>query len=292
MPRRLPPPLAALGWPMRAVRYASPKERRVGDEEQDARYAERRAALEREFAALPVPGTDAYWAALTALTVPMEVLARCLRQRLKAGDNQAADRIYRQMVQRSETVNQYWLRQTLRRVSREQAAELAQDLMQELAIALWQELKGEHTFIEVSFGSVLHRLQQHVATTYMQREGHWQRKGVATPERVPRRLIESLTPPEEGDGGESGVAPRQLPADPKAETAFTALEAAEAVQELLDILPPHLRELAYLLTYGDELTQEELAAHFGITDRAIRLRIEKARAILRAHFNQRGGPHD
>lgn len=279
---------------MRAVRYASPKERRVGDEEQDARHAERRAALEREFAALPTAGTDAYWAALTALTVPMEVLVRCLRERLKAGGAQDVDRIYRQMVRRIETANQFWVRLTLRRVSREQAAVLAQDLVQELVIALWQELKGEHTFIEVSFGSVLHRLQQHVATTYMQREGHWQRKDITTPKRVPRRLIESLTPPEEDDSGEPGASPRprQLPVDPKAEAEFTALEAAEQVQELLDILPPRLRELALLMLHRDELTQEELAAHFGITDRAIRLRIEKARAILRAYLDQRGGPHD
>lgn len=247
--------------------------------------------MERQVAALPATGTDAYWVALANPDLPMEVLARCLRERLNAGNAQAVARIYELVLLRVERSNQAWARKTAQIAGRGQAAELAEDLEQEVRAALWEELKSERKFIEVSFGSVLRRLRQHVATTYMQREGYWQRKGVATPERVPRRLIESLTPPEEDDADMLGLGPRQLPADPKAEAEFTAIEAAEIVQKLLDLLSPRDRELLYL-TFEGGLTQEELAAHFNVTDRSIREWRTKALALLRAYLNRRGGPHD
>jgi RNA polymerase sigma factor (sigma-70 family) len=220
----------------------------------------------------------------------MEVLVRCLRERLKAGDRQAAERIFERVLFRTQTSNQLWAAKVTQIAGRQQAAALAKELLQELNWALWQELESERQFIEEGFRAVLERLRQHVSHPYMQQEGLWTRKGVTKPERVPRPLMESLTPPDQDDGDATPTTVVQ-PADPKAEAAFDRVELAEELQELLAELTPEQRQLLFLY-YVEDWTQVEIADHFGVTDRAIRDRLTKVLALLRTLAQQRGGPHD
>jgi len=284
IPRRAPLPSAAPGRPRRAVRPVSPEERRV-EQEQDARFAQRRAALQQRFAALPAPGTPAYWSALADSTLPMEVLVRCLRNHQAANDRVATDRIFELVLSRMQTGDAAWAAYITRVAGPAQAAEMAKELRQELHAALWRELTRARRFIEENFQAVLARLRQHVAHPYMQQEGLWIRKDVTKPERVPRQLVESLTPPATEEVGVASSAVQ--PADPQAEAAFDMVELAEEVQDLLDVLPPQLREQLWR-TFAGGQTQAELAAHFDVTDRTIRLRHEKALGLLRAYQDRRG----
>ena len=68
------------------------------DNNQDDVYAARRAELEAQFQALPPTGSSDYWRRIeesdAERRLPLEVLARCCRERYAAGVTDDANRIF------------------------------------------------------------------------------------------------------------------------------------------------------------------------------------------------------
>jgi RNA polymerase sigma factor (sigma-70 family) len=241
----------------------------VANDQQDA-YADRRAGLEARFAALPPAATPAYWHAIERTdesdALPLEVLARCFRERAARGTTGDTDRIFEVMLRRIGPVVR---RAAARCVSPYLSSGLAEEIEQESYVKLWQELGDpEKRFVLEHFPATLRRICQHASHDVMQKAGEWQRPDVAQPTRVPRGQMTSMDADPVGEGtvrlGES------LP-DAQAQAEFDRVE----LSDLLDIvrgLPPASRTLI-LDIYSRGLTQEEAAADLGITTRTVRNRL-------------------
>lgn len=283
----LPPSSALADRPSRGwVSLADPdiKELGVGDEQDDP-YAARRAELEQRFQSLPAVGTAEYWRLIEqetkATALPLEVLARCLREREQAGARADTESIFKMLLRWIMPTVQGRMRATAKRYASHQKTELAQDLEQECYMQLWRELLDPApTFFCEHFMHALRRLMDHVEHALMEREGFWKRDNVITPNRVPDsaqdRLDEPLVPGEgmtlggtlEDEGAQDEYARVDL------ETDIAALKAA---------LSPEERELLHDL-YWSGLTQQEVADRLGITDRAVRYQLARILKHLREDY--------
>ena len=254
----------------------------MGDE-QDARYAARQAGIERAYAALPPPGTPAYWQALSGaqgVALPLEALVRCYREREAAGAHAAAERIYELVMGRSQRSTQFWARKIARQVPDHARQTLAEQLEQECDVELWRVMSDSNrAFILINFDHMLQCIQDHVAHAVMEQEGYWKRRGVGTPKRVPRKLIESTDRRAARDAEDPDTLALPVP-DAHAEEAFEQIDLAVDVAELLDTLSPQDRALLHELHWRG-LTQEEIAGKLGVTDRTVRNRLTRLYPILR-----------
>lgn len=283
-----PATLLCVGDP--AARLAAiVKESGVADTQDDA-YAARRADLDAQFRALPPAGTGAYWSRIEdtaqATALPLEVLARCLRERHVSSKVEDAHRIFDVVIKRIQGRTQAWARHIAYTGSGTMRQQIAEELEQECDVALWQELVEEGpTFLLEQFAFGLTRLQQHVAHSVMQQAGEWTRPGVTTPTRVPRGQTDSID-----------VAPRSVDevplaekvTDPAADQAFERAELSDLL-ELVARLAPEARALLYD-RFWRGLTQEEIAAQAHVTSKTIYNRLK---AILRQlGIRYRGGEED
>lgn len=253
----------------------------MGDE-QDARYAARQAGIEQAYAALPPPGTPAYWQTLVGAqgaAPPLEVLVRCYRERDAVGAHDDAERIYGLVLGRSESSTQFWARKIAQHVPRDARPALEEQLEQECYVELWRVMSDpDRAFILVNYDHMLQCIQEHVAHAVMQQEGYWKRRGVSTPKRVPRRLIDSADRPARDADDHDDLAPPI--SDPRAGGPFEWVELAVDVDALLDALSPQDRALLHDL-YWRGLTQDEVAEKMGVTDRTVRNHLKRIFAILR-----------
>lgn len=257
------------------------KELAVGDE-QDARYAARQAGIERTYAALPAPGTPGYWPALAGTqgeAPPLEALVRCYREREAAGAGDDAMRIYDLVLGRSQRSTQFWARKIARHVPDHARRALEEQLEQECDVELWRVMRDAgQAFILVNFDHMLQCIQEHVAHAVMEQEGYWKRRGVSTPKRVPRTLIDSADrPPRDAEDPDAAALPV---ADERAGMAFEWVELAADVDSLLAPLSPQDRALVHDLFWRG-LTQDEIAAKLGVTDRTVRNHQTRILATLR-----------
>jgi RNA polymerase sigma factor (sigma-70 family) len=266
------------------------KEWGVGAERDDT-FAARRAEMERFFQSLPAAGTPAYWQRIEQATaetaLPLEVLARCIRERIEAGKRQQAERVYAVILGRIQTSVQRQMQITARALSSGQKNQLAQDLEQECYTALWEELiDPEPTFFCEHFVYALKRLMSHAEHSVMGKGGFWKRPGVRTPKRVPVQTQVSIeapiSPNNETPLGET------LP-DVKAPGAFEDAETEADIAALLASLKPEDRELIKGLFWSD-LTQEQVAERLHITDRTVRNRLDRILKRLRREYL--GGEED
>lgn len=285
------PALSSWACP-RAVGEAGMKELAVGDE-QDARYAARQVEIEQAYADLSAPGTPAYWQALAGAqgaAPPLETLVRCCRERLAAGEEAHANRIYELVLGRSQRPTQFWARKIARQVPSHSRQALEEQLEQECDVELWRVMSDPgQEFILINFDHMLQRIQDHVAHAVMEQESYWKRRGVGTPKRVPRKLTDSVDrPAHDADDPDATALPL---ADVGAEEAFGWVELAADVDALLDELSPADRALLYDL-YWRGLSQEEIADQLGVTDRTIRNRRDRILALLRRLLaGEEGYPH-
>lgn len=243
----------------------------------DGGHAARRAALERQYATLPPPGTAAYWRRIeqreqrephAAADTPLdrEVLARCVQERALAGQLADAQRIFTALVRRVQGDVRHWAW----RCGAPAHGALNHDLQQECFLALWAELASDGpTFFTVHFGHTLKRLQQHVGQEMLIREGYRRKPGVKTPDRVPVAQRDSLEQPAADvvDGTMLSLADRLV--DERALDPAVATELSDLVQ-LVAQLPERDRTLIFSLFWRDE-TQAVAAA---------RIRLKSVRQIF------------
>lgn len=275
--------VAPPSWaPQRVAREAGMKELAVGDE-QDARYAARQAGIEQAYAALPSPGTSAYWQALEgtqgAEALPPEVLVRCYRERLAAGAHQDAARIYALVLALVQHPTQFWARKIAAKVPAHARHDLEERLEEDCYSELWRVMADpDQAFILVNFRHMLTCIQEHVAHDVMEHEGYWKRRGVGTPKRVPRKLTDRLERPLHDADDPDVVA---LPvADVSAEEAYEHVALAVDMEALLAALAPEERALVHDLFWRGR-TQDEIADDLGVTDRTVRNRQTRILAKLR-----------
>lgn len=244
--------------------------------EQDEFFAARQAAFDRQFQALPVAGSAAYWQRIeTAETaaLPLEVLCRCLRERLHAGFNEDAKRLFTTLWLRLQPNVQFWAQRIEGQYRVGEQLDIAQELEQQCCIALWQELFEEGpTFLLEHFGYALNYIQKHVAQAVLEKEGLRKRRGVKQPTRTPRQEIESIEAQRDIEGDLPIV---DILSDPGAQTAIEQIAFFLDLAELLKKLKPEQRVVIYY-RFVQGLTPQEIARKLQITDRAVLYRIEKA----------------
>lgn len=273
-------------WLVASRLTTTAKESDVGDNQdsaQDDMYAARRAELDRQYQALPPTSTAEYWSAIEGVDgrepLPLEVLARCLRERT-AEAPQDAERIFTAILLRVQSSVGHWARIVAHSARSGMKPQLQEDLEQECLMKLWEELrKPGQTFLLENFASVLHRIEQHVAHVVMERLGEWKRPGVERPARVPTDQTESM----QNEAGSEGETPltKQF-SDPDAQSAFDLAE----VSDLLDLvakLPPEQRTVIYDRFWHD-LPQSETAKKLGISDRMVRYRLTTILRELRESY--------
>lgn len=251
---------------------------------QDDMYAVRRAEKDRQYQALPPTGTAEYWSAIEGVDgrelLPLEVLARCLRERT-AQAPQDAERIFTAILLRVQSPVSHWARRIAHSARSGMKPQLQEDLEQECLTKLWEELrKPGQTFLLENFASVLHRIEQHVAHEVMERLGEWKRSRVEHPERVPTDQIESIQNETESEG-ESPLSKQY--SDPDAQTAFDLAELSDLLDEVAK-LPLEQRTIVYDRFWHD-LPQSETAAKLGISDRMVRYRLTSILRELRKRYD-------
>lgn len=259
------------------------KEEVVGDEQED-RYAARRAALERQFQALPPASTAAYWQwieAPPATALPPEVLCRCLREHLSAEAKADALRIFDALFLQTQTTLQYWASNLVGKSRAGPGSKLAEDVESECYEGLWKELaSGKPSFLLENFQHALKRLAQHAAHSVLEREGLWKRPGVEHPTRIQQNDVDSLDAARDND---TDATLADTLADPQSQLPPLERETLIDLETSLSQLDETSRSVVFRYYYGG-YTQQEIADWLGTTDRTVRNRIDKIVGYLRTYL--------
>ncbi len=241
---------------------------------QDDPFASRRAQLEAEFHALPLVGSGDYWERIEQPTdgqeLPLEVLARCLRERHAAGAVEDADRALNVIWRQVQPQVRQWSRDVAGRAHSGMKPELREDLEQECFIKLWQELSDvddgdDEIFLLTHFEIAFLRLRQHVAQDVMKKAGEWQRPGVDRPTRIPTDVMDSIQATSERE--DDFPLDDQLE-DVNAQAPFRQAELSDLLEKVRAL--PEDQRTVIMDRFWEGLTQDETAAKLGITSRMVR----------------------
>lgn len=265
------------------------------DDNHDDIFAARRAELETQFHTLPMAGSGDYWRRIDAPAagpeLPLEVLARCLRERFAAGAIPDAYRIFEVIMRRTDTrvARRAW--SVANQAKAGMKPQLQEDLRQECYLKLWQDLVNEGpTFLLENFEHKLGYIFDHVAQSLMLKAGEWRRPGVDKPTRIPQSEIESI---DAVSGNEDDPPLIERIADDKAQAVSELVEFSEALAAVAD-LPKADRELIHAI-FIEGLTQEEAASRLGVTARTIRNRLTRVMKQIRERYQggegDKGGDH-
>ncbi|HEU4784135.1 MAG TPA: sigma-70 family RNA polymerase sigma factor [Ktedonobacterales bacterium] len=181
------------------------------------------------------------------------------------------------LLARIDAANGFWARQTVRRlpgIAPEAMRMAEEDLAQELALHLWEELalrEGEGW--ELFFRRAMVFARAHVARRYLERHGY----------RLGQRLVlffSEIAPSD--DDATVGAPPLPEPRDP-----FTAADLAD-LRGYVEQLPPRERA-AVVMRYWQRAREHEIAAALGVTSRTVRNLLRKAHAQLYEVYMQAQG---
>lgn len=270
-----------------ATDYYRMKESGV-DVNHDDPFAARRAQLDEEFHELPRAGSADYWRRIEQPTVgqelPLEVLARCFRERLADGAHQDAERIMNMILRQVQPHVRQWSRDTAGRARSGMKPELREDLEQECFIKLWQELSDDvddddEIFLLTHFKAGFLRLRQHVAQDVMQKAGEWPRRGVQKPTRIPTEVIDSIQATSEREG--DFPLDDQLE-DMNAQAPFRQAELSDLLDKVREL--PDDQRTVIIDRFWEGLTQDETAAKLGITPRMVRYLLRNALRALGVRY--------
>ena len=258
---------------------------------QDDAYAPRRAELDAQFHALQSAGSEKYWQRIeeenTAQRLPLEVLARCFRERHAAGIRGDAERIFTVIVERVKRTVGWWAGSTAKKARSGGGSISPEDLEQECYMKLWKELAGDGpTFLLENFAHKLERICQHVAHSEMGKAGEWVRHGVVIPTRVPRKEMESIDATLRND--EDPPPHAAQPVDTKTQDAFDLAEYSDLFDEIRK-LPAEMRQILYDRFYRGR-AQDDTAADLGFSSRTLRNHLKAILEDLRK--KHQGGEED
>ncbi len=266
----------------------------MGEQAED-HYAERREEIEQAFRSLPRPNTPQYWQALTSKMangkpLPLEVLARCWRWWGTKYRKAEQDGIFEIIMGRVQKHVAAWANKVALSAPGKLASGVNEDLEQECYLALCQKLGEKDTFFEVSFFNALEYLEQHIAQQKMEQEGYRVRKGVKQPRRIPANQINPLDDAIPGSSATTspGSAPNNLTLaevipDPTSEMAFANAEFLLDFAQFARELTAEQRKLLYFSVY-EKAPQREIAERLGISDRAVRYKVQHLYDKIRAYL--------
>lgn len=269
---------------------ASPSGEHDGHDGHDG-HGERNAAIERRFLGLPTAASPAYWAALAdtaqATRLELEILVMCARERLAAGARDHAEHALGLLWGRVQGETRGLIEAATPQRARNRAG-IIEDIMQDCVTALWLEIaQKEETFLTRGFWRKLRFMIANTITQGLIAEGVRTRAGVKQAERVPQNQMDSASQPITPDGVELG----QTIADSHAREAFDLVETRADLLAALKGLTAEQWTL-FWNTITERLTQTELAARLGVTDRTIRLRIVAMRTQVRKRLYGLDDPGD
>lgn len=249
------------------------KEAAVSDEERARPLNGEAEAHQRAFEGLPAAGTPAYWRRIddTRDPLPLEVLARCVRERHQAGQRGDADRVMSVVIKAIQAEVREFARRMVgsSRVAKYQ--DVASDLAQEIYLKVWADLIGEKdSYLLVQFKPALFWIEKHAAQKVMEQYGERKRQDVAKGKHIPVAETVRINRPKTDDEGH----PIEMPlADPRGEDAYEQVETRMVVDDLLRNLSAEQLRLIYA-AFSLGKTQDEIAADLGITDRTVRNRLK------------------
>ncbi|MGZ3666661.1 MAG: sigma-70 family RNA polymerase sigma factor [Ktedonobacterales bacterium] len=259
-------------------------------ENQDDTYAVRRAELDAQFHALPLPGAVEYWRRIEDANteIPLEVMARCFRERTASGASGEAERILELIWLRVQPRVRQWAWKVAQTAQSGMKPQLQDDLEQHCLIKLWQELaSGGKTFLLERFVFALGRIFQHVTREMMEQAGEWQRPGVETPTRIPRVETESI---EATPKGEDDVPLTERIPDSNVQDAFDQVELSDLL-DLVRSLPEDQRIIIFD-HYLQGRSQKEIGEKLHVSDRMVRYRLKTILPELGVRYQGgKGGNH-
>jgi RNA polymerase sigma factor (sigma-70 family) len=247
--------------------------------EHDEAVIRRRIALADRYAALPHPASPAFWLCIESVDTPLELLVRCLRDITVCKDENIRRRVLHIIVQRTQTINEYWARAVLKHMvlsSDERLAlmcDLCADLYEHMLRAL---LDPGRLFWEENFLHCLCFERKHVYRSFMMREGRWFDEHVIKSERVPRALVLRLDQPVIQSNGEPCLLDLE---DEHAQSMLQAIDVSDLLRLVLH-LPERLKTVVLLL-YWEGRSEKDVAHILHISDRTVRNRMKEALKILR-----------
>lgn len=240
-----------------------------------------RGRLVGELERLPAWKSPAFWLRMQShdptRSVSPGVLAYCTRRAMQSDDMAAARELFTLLVERIERQNLRWAARTIAATPRLRGAAGAaarDDLMQEMALHLWERMRHGGEQWELFFSRALGFAQQHVAAAYMEKRGLWQRSGIRQPKRGSTALLESLSTLAADDSWERVGEP------PDVSDTLAAADLADL--RLLVLRLPLKQRIAVVLRFWQGASEDEIArALGGVTTRTVRNYLSGAYARLR-----------
>ena len=247
-----------------------------------------RERLVAELANLPSWGSPLLTARLRLIDGPQAIsigaLAHFLREVMRRQDMVAARDLFITLLSRIEGANLRWTGRVVARTPRLLGAagnSVREDLLQELALALWRHLGRENgEAFELFFFRALEYERQHVATAFMVERGYWATETSRPSEHMVTLLLSELAPRGESDGRES-------PALADGQDAFRAADLADLRQMVLGL--PSRERLTVVMRFWQQAPEAEIAMSLGVTTRTIRNYLQQAYERLRVEYAGKGG---
>jgi RNA polymerase sigma factor (sigma-70 family) len=225
----------------------------------------------------------AFWQAIEAVTLPLEVLVHCLRMVHALGDTAGRDRILSVIIRRLQAMNEYWAYTVLGQVpvSADErfslVCDLCADLYEKLILAL---LDPQRIFWEENFMHCLYFERKHVYRALLQREGFWYDKSVKQGERIPRALVASLDCILRNHHQRSDALEVE---DDRAQMMLQQVEYSDLVECVLRL--PEKCKTVVLLLFWEGRSEKDAAWILGVSDRTVRNRLHKALQLLYARLS-------
>lgn len=234
--------------------------------------------LTQIYSSLPCYASTAFWRAIQAADIPLEVLVRCFRLALALGDAQGHKRIIEIIFLRIQSMNEYWAANALKNVTvkADERYALIGDLCADLYESMLRALMDpKRLFWEENFLHCLYFERKHVYRSLMMREGRWHDLNVRRSSRIPRGLVASLD--QSGQRLDNVTYPFDIE-DEQAQRMLQTVESPDLLQLVLH-LPDKLKAVV-LLIFWEGRSEKDTARVLGITDRTVRNRICAAKKLL------------
>ena len=248
-----------------------------------------RARLAAELADLPPWGSPLLASRLRVTDGPQSIslgaLAHFLRNVMRRQDSLLSRDLFTALLSRIEGANARWAWRIAGRtphLSGMAGNAVREDLLQELALALWRQLGRESgEAFELFFFRALAYTRQHVASAFMVQRGYWATETTRPSAHMVTLLLSELAP-RDADG-----EPREPIALADARDAFRSADLADLRQMVLG-LPPHERATV-VMRFWQQVPEAEIATSLGVTTRTVRNYLRRAYDTLRTEYAGAGG---